>query len=161
MIRQSKLYFYCIVFIFSLSMLDGKPIQVFSGGSVSDGLNLSSIRIGKHEGFTRIVFDVKYWEGYGAPKAGTSSDTVGHYTFTIDENHSILAEFSGFRSSSTKKMIKLEDSIIKTIEVLQGKAYGDDSSIFYCISLRRTARLKVFHLYNPARIVLDISEYTQ
>ncbi|HIQ27125.1 MAG TPA: hypothetical protein EYH42_01320 [Sulfurovum sp.] len=29
------------------------------------------------------------------------------------------------------------------------------------ISLRRSARLKVFHLYNPARIVLDISEYTQ
>ncbi|PHS30875.1 MAG: hypothetical protein COA92_08950 [Sulfurovum sp.] len=158
MIKQCKLSFYCIVFVFSLSILEAKPTQVLSGGSISDGLDLSAIRIGKHERYTRIVFDIKYWEGYGAPKAGTSSDTVGHYTFSIDENHSIEAEFSGFRSSSTKKMIKLDESIIKTIEVLQGEAYGDDSSIFYRILLRQSARLKVFHLYNPARIVLDISE---
>ncbi len=158
MIRRSKLYFYNIVFIFSLSMLDGKPIQVLSGGSVSDGLNLSSIRIGKHEGFTRIVFDVKYWEGYGSPKAGTSSDTVGHYTFTIDENHSILAEFSGFRSSSTRKLIKPEEGIIKTIEVLRGEVYGDDSSIFYHIFLKKPIKIKVFHLLNPTRIVLDLIE---
>lgn len=139
-------------------MLDGKPIQVLSGGSVSDGLNLSSIRIGKHEGFTRIVFDVKYWEGYGSPKAGTSSDTVGHYTFTIDENHSILAEFSGFRSSSTRKLIKPEEGIIKTIEVLRGEVYGDDSSIFYHIFLKKPIKIKVFHLLNPTRIVLDLIE---
>lgn len=161
MIRQCKLYLYCIVFVFSLSMLEAKPVQVLSGGSISDGLDLSGVRIGKHEGYTRIVFDVQYWEGYGVPKAGTSSDTVGHYTFSIDENYSIQAEFSGFRSSSTRKIIKLEESIIKTIEVLQGEEYGDDSSVFYRILLRRSARLKVFHLYNPARIVLDIEEETQ
>ena len=40
--------------------------------------------------------------------------------------------------------------------MLRGEAYGDDSSIFYKIRLRHPAKLKVFHLYNPARIVLDI-----
>lgn len=161
MIRKSKLYLYCIVFVFSLSILEAKPIQVLSGGSISDGLDLSAIRIGKHEAYTRIVFDIKYWEGYGTSKAGKSSDTVGHYRFSLNDKHRIEAEFSGFRSSSTKKVIKFKDSIIQSIEILRGEDYGDDSSVFYRISLRKSARLKAFHLQNPARIVLDITAVTQ
>ena len=133
-----------------------KPVQVISGGSISDGLDLSNIRIGEHTGYTRIVFDVTYWEGYGAPKAGKSSDNVGHYKFTLHENHSIEIEFSGFRSSSAKEISVSTQSTVESIKMLRGEAYGDDSSIFYQIRLRHPAKLKVFHLYNPARIVLDI-----
>ena len=133
-----------------------KPVQVISGGTISDGLDLSHIRIGEHTKYTRIVFDVTYWEGYGAPKAGTSSDNVGHYRFTLDENQSIEVEFSGFRSSSAKQTSVSDQSIVQSIKMLRGEAYGDDSSIFYQIRLRYPVKLKVFHLYNPARIVLDI-----
>ena len=148
-----------LVLSLTVGVSECKPVQVLSGGSISDGLALSSIRIGEHAGQTRIVFDVKYWEGYGVPKAGRSSNSVGHYKFTLDQNNSIEIEFSGFRSSSTKEVSVSEHSMIRSIRRLKGEAYGDDSSVFYRIGLRGSARLKVFHLYNPARIVLDI--YTE
>ena len=135
----------------------GKPIQVLSGGTISDGLDLSSIRIGEHTGYTRIVFDVEYWEGYGVPKAGRSSDNVGHYIFTLEQNHTIEIEFSGFRSSSAKDVTVSGHRLVQSIKMLRGEVYGDDSSVFYQIRLRSPAKLKVFHLLNPARIVLDIS----
>jgi len=158
MIRHIVAFIYRLVLVLSLSIgvSEGTPIQVLSGGTISDGLDLSHIRIGEHTGYTRIVFDVKYWEGYGAPKAGTSSDTVGHYKFTLDKNHTIEVEFSGFRSSSAKETVISGHSRIQSIKMLRGEAYGDDSSVFYQIRLEGPARLKAFHLYNPARIVLDI-----
>ena len=140
----------------SMTIVVSKPVQVISGGTVSDGLDLSNIRIGEHTEYTRIVFDVTYWEGYGAPKAGSSSDNIGHYKFTLNQNHSIEIEFSGFRSSSAKHTSVSAQSIVQSIKMLRGEAYGDDSSIFYQIRLQHPAKLKVFHLYNPARIVLDI-----
>lgn len=144
-----------LVFSLSMSMSECKPVQVLSGGTISDGLDLSNIRVGEHSGYTRIVFDVKYWEGYGAPKAGTSSDNVGHYKFTLNEDHTIEAEFSGFRSANAKDIT--EQGIVHTVKRLRGEEYGDDSSVFYQIILRHPAKLKVFHLYDPARIILDIS----
>jgi len=144
-----------LVFSLSMNMSECKPVQVLSGGSISDGLDLSNIRVGEHRGYTRIVFDVKYWEGYGAPKAGTSSDNVGHYRFMLNENHTIEVEFSGFRSANAKDITT--QGIVRTIKRLRGEAYGDDSSVFYQIILRHPVKLKVFHLYDPARIILDIS----
>ena len=152
-------FIYRMVLVLSLTVgiSEGNPVQVLSGGTISDGLDLSSIRIGEHTGYTRIVFDVKYWEGYGSPKAGTSSDNVGHYKFTLDQNHTIEIEFSGFRSSSAKNVSISGHGLVQSIKMLRGEAYGDDSSVFYQIRLRSPAKLKVFHLLSPARIVLDIS----
>ncbi len=146
-----------LVLSLTVGVAECKPIQVLSGGTISDGLDLSHIRIGEHTDYTRIVFDVQYWEGYGAPKAGTPSNNVGHYKFTLEQNHTIEVEFSGFRSSSAKDITVPEHSRVQSIKMLKGEAYGDDSSVFYRIRLRGPAKLKVFHLYDPARIVLDIS----
>ena len=159
MTSHAMAFIFRILLVLSLTVgvSECKPIQVLSGGTISDGLDLSSIRIGEHAGYTRIVFDVKYWEGYGTPKAGTPSDNVGHYKFTLDQNFTIEIEFSGFRSSSAKDVAISGHSMVQSIKMLRGEAYGDDSSVFYRIRLRDPARLKVFHLYNPARIVLDIS----
>ena len=158
MTSHTMAFIFRILLVLSLTVgvSECKPVQVLSGGTISDGLDLSNIRIGEHADYTRIVFDVQYWEGYGAPKAGTPSDNVGHYKFTLEQNHSIEVEFSGFRSSSAKDIMVSEHSRVQSIKMLKGEAYGDDSAVFYKIRLRRPARLKVFHLYNPARIVLDI-----
>ncbi len=158
MTRHTMAFIFRMLLVLSLTVgvSEGKPIQVLSGGTISDGLDLSHIRIGEHTGYTRIVFDVHYWEGYGAPKAGTPSDNVGHYMFTLEQNHSIEVEFSGFRSSSAKDVTVSGRSRVQSIKMLKGEAYGDDSSVFYKIRLHTPAKLKVFHLYDPARIVLDI-----
>jgi hypothetical protein len=159
MISHMIAFIFRMLLVLSLTVVvsECKPIQVLSGGTISDGLDLSHIRIGEHRGYTRIVFEVKYWEGYGAPKAGTSSETVGHYKFTLDQNHMIKVVFSGFRSSSAQDVSVSKSSRVRFIQILKGEAYGDDSSVFYQIGLRGPARLKAFHLCNPARIVLDIS----
>jgi len=158
MTSHTMAFIFRILLVLSLTVgvSECKPVQVLIGGTISDGLDLSQIRIGEHTGYTRIVFDVQYWEGYGAPKAGTSSAKVGHYTFTLDQNYTIEVEFSGFRSSSAKDVTLSGHSRVQSIKMLKGEAYGDDSSVFYRIGLRGPARLKVFHLYSPARIVLDI-----
>ena len=157
-VKHSILLIFRVILLLSVSMTVSvcKPVQILSGGSISDGLDLSNIRIGEHAGYTRIVFDVTYWEGYGVPRAGRVADNVGHYRFTLSQNHNIEIEFSGFRNSSAKYTNISAQSIVQSIKILRGEAYGDDSSIFYQIRLRHPAKLKVFHLLNPARIVLDI-----
>lgn len=159
MIRYFFKSVFRILFVLGLTIgvAECKPIQVLSGGSVSDGLDLAHIRIGEHNEYTRIVFEVKYWKGYGASKAGRSSDTVGHYKFTLDQDHTIEAVFSGFRSGSANETAISGESRVQSVKRLKGEAYGDDSTVFYQIRLRHASRLKVFHLYDPARIVLDIS----
>ncbi len=159
MTSHAMAFIFRMLLVLSLAVWvsEGKPIQVLSGGSISDGLDLSHIRIGEHTGYTRIVFDVQYWEGYGAAKAGIPSDNVGHYKFTLEQNYTIEVEFSGFRSSSAKDVTVSGHRLVQSIKMLRGEAYGDDSSVFYRIRLRSPAKLKVFHLLSPARIVLDIS----
>jgi len=130
-------------------------IQVAEGGSISDGLSISAIRTGTHPTYSRIVFDIVYWRG-NKENAGKPSKDIGHYRFTLNEKNILNVELSGFRSTSIKSMVDIHDTRIKSIRLLTGEEYGDDSSIFYTIQLRNRAKLKVFHLYNPARIVLDI-----
>ena len=141
-----------------LSLPAAEPLQVLSGGESSDGLNLSAIRVGQHPGFTRIVFDVTCWAGYGSPKAGEPADRVGHYRFALLPDRSIEVELAGFRSTTAAipKLSKRDN--VTSIERLSGEAYGDDSSVFYRIRLRSSAVLRAFYLKGPARIVLDIGE---
>jgi len=151
----------CLVRLFMvlslcLSSLWAEPLQVLSGGESADGLNLAAIRIGKHPTYTRIVFDVTYWAAYEKEKAGKPADRVGHYRFVLQPDHSIEVELAGFRSTTASIPQLPRGSIITSIRRLSGEAYGDDSSVFYRIGLKRAAKMKAFYLKEPARIVLDI-----
>ncbi len=102
-----------------------------------------------------MVFHVNYWEGYTNPLANTPSDTTGHYIFKLsDDNLSIEAIFSGFRSASFEYP-DTNNTIIKSITPLIGELYNDDSSLSYQIKLRKPIGIKVFTLENPTRIILD------
>ncbi len=146
-----------LVLSLTVGVSECKPVQVLIGGVISDGLDLSNVRIGEHAGYTRIVFDVQYWEHHGDGTGVTPSDTPGYYRFTLEKNHTIEARLSGFRSRSADVTLSEYSKRVQSIEVLGGQAYADDSAIFYKIHLRGPVILKAFHLYNPARIVLDIS----
>ncbi len=146
------------VLLLCFSTLAAEPLQRLSGGESTDGLNLSAIRVGEHPGFTRIVFDVTFWQGYGNPRAGKPADKAGHYTFTLQPDLSIEAELAGFRSTTAAIPSLPKGSIIRSIKRLSGEEYGDDSAVFYRITLRKQGRLKAFTLKDSARIVLDIYE---
>jgi len=148
---------FCVLLFLTVSILYAEPLQVLRGGERSDGLNLSAIRLGEHSSFTRIVFDVTYWQSSGNPNAGQPSTEVGHYSFMLQPDHTIDVELGGFRSSTATIPPLPQGDIITSIQRLRGEAYGDDSSLFFRIRLSDPARLKAFWLKNPARIILDIS----
>jgi len=128
--------------------------QTITGGSISDGLDLSKVDIAKHKEYTRVVFHTNFWEGHS--RANTPADTTGGYKFTLSsDNKSIEVELLGYRSATVKK-IDTTDSI-KSIKALKGEEYADDSSIFYRINLlNKASKIEAFTLDNPSRIVLDI-----
>ena len=128
--------------------------QTIEGGDITDGLDLSKVEIGVDDKYTRMVFHINYWEGYTNPLANTPSDTTGHYIFKLsDDNLSIEAIFSGFRSASFEYP-DTNNTIIKSITPLIGELYNDDSSLSYQIKLRKPIGIKVFTLENPTRIIL-------
>jgi len=133
------------VFLLLFSALAAEPLQRLSGGEGADGLNLSDIRVGRHLEFTRIVFDVTYWQGYGKPQAGRPADKAGHYTFTLQPDLHIEAELAGFRSTTAVIPSLPKESIICSIKRLSGEEYGDDSAVFYRITLC-TKNLTIFLL---------------
>ncbi|MFK5975966.1 MAG: hypothetical protein QM493_05620 [Sulfurovum sp.] len=129
---------------------------ILSGGSITDGLDLAKLRVGEHIGYTRMVFNINYGEGYGKEKANTPADMTGNYLFKLaDNNISIEAIFSGFRSSSFIFNDK-NSTRLKSINLLKGEAYDDDSSFSYHIELHKKVEIKAFILPKPSRIILDI-----
>ena len=128
-----------------------KP-AVIQGGEITDGKDLRNIRWGKHPYFERIVLDI--YEGAYGEKGPPASVPCRfnikyeyypfHFTITLMGIRSRTAEFSTFKNS---KMIK----DIYQLPML------DDSGIKFAVSLKQPVKFEVFELYDPARIVLDIS----
>ncbi len=149
--RYSKV----LVVLFLLLSSSFGVSQILKGGSISDGLDISAIKLGEHEKFTRIVFFVNNWEGHEQPN--TPANTSGSYEFKLSKDSlSIQAELLGFRSATTTNPETNSSADIQSIEQLKGEEYGDDSSIFYQIKLSTPSKIKAFTLENPSRIVLDI-----
>ena len=140
--------------IFSLSILSASPLQVLKGGVITDGLQVSNIRMGVHKTFTRIVFDVDFLK-QNENTFKQKPSNVGYYTIIL-ENNSILVELSGFRMG-TNNIAMQKHSHIDTMTLIRDEAYADDSSIFYLIKLsKKVYSFKAFSLTNPPRLVLDV-----
>jgi hypothetical protein len=148
---------YILLLLLFLSSSFGAS-QLLKGGTVSDGLDVSAIKLGSHEKFTRIVFFVNYWEGH--EQANTPAKSTGSYEFKLsDDSLSIEAQLLGFRSATASDIENNKSTNIKSIKQLKGEEYGDDSSVFYKIELSRPSSIKAFTLQDPSRIVLDIGEF--
>jgi len=130
-------------------------IESFSGGKITDGLNIKSIRKGNHDDYERLVFDSYYWSAYGE-KANRPTNKVGHYTVQYDKNRKIISVvIEGYREFSAKFPSFSSKSIIEKIYF---DKYLDDSGYKFNIKLRENAKVKVFDLEKPARLVFDIKK---
>ncbi len=130
---------------------------ILSGGSITDGLDLAKLKVGEHIGYSRMVFYINYGEGYGREKADKPSDSTGNYIFKLaDNNTSIEAIFSGFRSASFTIEDINNSKRVKSMILLKDKKYDDDSGFTYEIKLNKQVEIKAFTLPNPSRIILDI-----
>lgn len=144
-----------VLLVLSTTFTISSP-TILKGGTIGDGLDLANMRIGEHNQSTRMVFDVNYGEGYGTKKANTPANITGNYIFKLsDDSLSIEATFSGFRSSSFKR-VDINNSKVESMSMMFGEAYDDDSSLTYKIKLYKPSKIKAFTLSNPPRIILDI-----
>jgi hypothetical protein len=125
-------------------------IKQFEGGSSTDGLDIKSIRIGKHDNFTRLVFDVKKKNN-----AQESVKKVGYYTFSyVPKTNKITAVINGYDGFSAQIPTFSSTSIV---EKMYFEDYPDEDAYKFHIQLREDATVKVFDMENPAKLVVDIT----
>jgi len=121
--------------------------QDFKGGVRSDGLNVKSIRVGKHDGYVRLVFDV---DSHGAVVK-----EVGNYSVRyLEETNIILVTIEGYRSFSAKFPKFSRQS---SIEKIYFNEYLDDSGYQFSIKLRDRVKVKAYDYKTPARLIIDIT----
>jgi len=125
---------------------EGNFEESFTGGRVSDGLNVKKVRVGQHNGYTRLVFDIYNGEYL--------SNTVGRYSAKYYERRDdITVLLEGYRNFSAKLPSFSRSSVIEKIYF---ERYEDDSAFKLHIKLRQEVKVRIFALDKPARLVFDI-----
>ncbi len=132
--------------------------EVFSGGTITDGLDIGIIRLGKEGTTTRLVFDSFKWN-IDTKTPSVRSHESGYYTFTYNpQNRRITAVVDGYRGFSAlrpgKERLFKSSKMVKKIYL---EKYFDDSGYKFTIELKQNAKVNVFDLKAPGRIIVDIS----
>jgi hypothetical protein len=125
----------------------------FSGGKVLDGLNVKSIRVGRHETYIRLVFDIDQW--LDVNKHGNSVKKAGHYMVTYSPNKNrIIVTMEGYRGFSAKfpKFARKD-----VIEKIYFNEYLDDSGFQFTIELKDSVKIRAYDYENPARLIIDVT----
>ena len=123
-----------------------------SGGVITDGLDMGDIRVSHSPEKTRIVFD-------SYQNVGTKADVSGHYSFTyLPSKQRIELIVSGYRKFSALGSERIrtfsKSSIVQKIYLDE---YLDDSGFKCIIDLRANAKVNIFDIKKPGRIVVDIT----
>lgn len=132
---------------------------VSKGGTVSDGLDVGKIRLGRHKDFERLVLDVTQWEG-AAEEAGLPASSPGHFIIgPLPETPDAYAiELGGFRALSAPLPVFPSDSRVVSLARRKGEAFEDDSTIALLIRVQAGGCYRAFTLDRPARIVIDVAD---
>lgn len=162
---MKRRYLYPVLLLLGLSVCGqsaaGAPIPTqgeASGGSISDGLDVGEIRLGRHSGFERLVFDVTYWEGAGKA-AGQAASSPGHFRIQpLVAGQEYVIELGGFRALSAHLPRFAKDSRILSLSRRKGEAFEDDSTLSLRLAIRPGLCYRAFTLDNPARIVVDVAD---
>ncbi len=133
-------------------------VQTFAGGNVTDGLDIGMIRLGKEGTTTRLVFDSFKWN-IDTETSSVRAYKSGYYTFTYNpKNKRITAVISGYRGFSALAIGKERHFGTNTIvKKIYREKYLDDSGFKFIIELNKNAKVNVFNLNGPGRIIVDLS----
>jgi len=123
-----------------------EEVSSFSNGVLKNNLDVIKIREGRHDGYLRLVFDV-YEDGY-------TSRTVGRYDAKyIRSRKDIVVILHGYQKFTAPLPSFPHDS---TIEQIYFEQYPTNQGFKFHIKLREDAKVRIFDLKNPARLVFDI-----
>ena len=114
--------------------------------SPKKGLNVHNIRVGQHDGYTRLVLDV--YENF--KKASSVGSYKAKYYANRDE---IVVTLNGYSKFSAPLPSFPSNSVIKQIVFSDHKS---ENGYNFSIRLRKEAKVRVFELKNPARLAFDI-----
>jgi hypothetical protein len=152
------LVFFASFMVCRSSLADASPFtqRMMSGGTISDGLDVGTIRQGRHPTFDRLVFDVTNWEGAGA-EAGKPAASPGHISISpLVARLEYAIELGGFRAFSAPMPAFSDNSRIASLKRRKGEAYEDDSTVALLIKFQTEFCYRVITLDDPARIVIDV-----
>ncbi len=113
----------------------------------SSGLDIHNIRVGKHDDYIRIVMDV-YKGSKKAPSVGSYS---AKYYADKDE---IVVTLNGYNKFSASLPSFPANSVVK--QIVFGNHKKNEDSYRFSIKLRQEAKVRIFDLKKPARLVFDI-----
>ena len=123
--------------------------ESFNGGNIMDGLNVKSIRVGYHDTYTRLVFDIE--------ENGEKAKKVGAYNVKYDAQAGIASvTLDGYRGFSAKFPTFSKKSVIEKISFVE---YLDNSGFKFEIKLRDSATVKAYDYKNPARLIIDVRPF--
>lgn len=131
-----------------------KSSGYFTGGKMTDGLDVRAVRWHKHEGYERLVFDIYAWDGVFGDNPFQQTNQSGLYQIGKEDGDalSLDGELSGYRAFSAKMPNFKNSKFMKKMQVFP----SDENSFLFTISLKSPATYKVFTLKSPARIIIDI-----
>ncbi len=113
---------------------------------VGNKLDVHKIRVGKHDGYTRLVLDI-----YENSQKATS---VGSYHAQYYANRDeIVVTLNGYSKFSASLPSFPLNSVIKQIVFSDHKS---ENGYKFIIKLREEAKVRIFDLKNPARLAFDI-----
>jgi hypothetical protein len=133
-------------------------VKSFSGGSPVNGLDIGLVRLGQSSHYTRLIFDSYKWEGYAQLPVEKVNDS-GTYIFTYEpKNKRIVGILDGYQAFSALVGDHTDlyegNTMIKTIHIDE---YLDKSGFKFTIELKQDAKIRVYELHNPARIIIDLA----
>ena len=116
--------------------------ESFKSENIGNGLKVTSIRVGYHDTYTRLVFDIE--------QNGEKAKKVGNYSVNYEqEENLIFITLNGYSSFSAKIPNFSTKSVVE-------KIYFDQSTFNFSIKLRDSATVKSYDYKNPARLIIDI-----
>ena len=132
--------------------------EIFSGGIMTDGLDIGTVRLGKEAGTTRLVLDSFKWN-MDAKTPSIRAYETGYYTFTYDpRTRRITGIIDGYRGFSAlhgaKERTFGSNAMVRKLSL---KPYADDSGFKFVIELKQNAKVNIFDLKGPGRIIIDIT----
>jgi hypothetical protein len=120
-------------------------------GTAQDGLALLNVRVGKNEGFTRVVFDLAKQDGSAAPLPQTR---------LWREGDTVVVAFGGVRDDRFGQSLGGGAQAVNTgnVQSLYRIPVRDDSSAAYGIALHGGAKVTLSSLSSPTRVIVDIAD---
>ncbi len=120
-------------------------------GTTQDGLSLLNVRVGKNDGFTRVVFDLAKQDGSAAPVPQTR---------LWREGETVVIAFGGVREDIYGQSLGGGEQTINTgsVQSVYRIPVRDDSAAVYGIAVHGSAKATLSSASSPTRVIVDIAD---